>query len=110
MPAVDHRGQIVSINRAAADLLRVDPEQVQGHNIEGVPEVDIQQFVHRTLETGGGIDDPRQIERYLGIIAKHSNRLNAIIGDLLSLSRLEEDQERRRLQISQNHSPTAMLI
>jgi two-component system phosphate regulon sensor histidine kinase PhoR len=34
----------------------------------------------------------------LGIIAKHAERLNAIIDDLLSLSRLEESGERRALQ------------
>jgi len=31
------------------------------------------------------------------IIAKHSNRLNTIIDDLLSLSRLEEDEEKRKI-------------
>jgi two-component system phosphate regulon sensor histidine kinase PhoR len=174
--AVDHQGHIVSMNKAAADLLSVDPVQVQGHNIEEVVrEVDIQQFFRMALEregsieaevplqiegerffqlhgeklpdvTGrkagavivlhditrmrrlesvrrdfvanvshelktpvtsiqgfvealseGGIDNPEQTKRYLGIIAKHSDRLNAIIDDLLSLSRLEEDQERRRI-------------
>ena len=37
------------------------------------------------------------MERYLNIIAKHSNRLNAIIEDLLSLSRLEQEGERREI-------------
>jgi len=181
--AVDHGGHIVSINRAAAELLSVDPVQVQGRNIEeAVREADIHQFVRTTLEskepteaevslqiegerffqlhgarvpnvTGGrapglsagagavivlhditrmrrlenvrrdfvanvshelktpttsiqgfveallekGVDDPEQTKRYLEIIAKHSDRLNSIIEDLLSLSRLEEDQEQRRI-------------
>jgi len=181
--AVDHGGHIVSINRAAAELLSVDPVQVQGRNIEeAVREADIHQFVRTTLEskeptevevslqiegerffqlhgarvpnvTGGraqgssagagavivlhditrmrrlenvrrdfvanvshelktpttsiqgfveallekGVDDPEQTRRYLEIIAKHSDRLNSIIEDLLSLSRLEEDQEQRRI-------------
>jgi two-component system phosphate regulon sensor histidine kinase PhoR len=175
--AVDHQGHIVSINKAAADFLEVEPARVQGRNIEeAVRNVDIQQLIRRTLESGkrieaevslqieggrffqihgtnlpdvgggkagavivfhditrmrrlenvrrdfvanvshelktpvtsiqgfvealseGGIDKPEQVKRYLGIIAKHSDRLNAIIEDLLSLSRLEEEQERRRIQ------------
>jgi len=181
--AVDHGGHIVSINRAAAELLSVDPVHVQGRNIEeAVRQADIHQFVRTTLEskepteaevslqiegerffqlhgarvpnvTGGrpqgasggagavivlhditrmrrledvrrdfvanvshelktpttsiqgfveallekGVDDPEQTKRYLEIIAKHSDRLNSIIEDLLSLSRLEEDQEQRRI-------------
>jgi len=181
--AVDHGGHIVSINRAAAELLSVDPVLVQGRNIEeAVRQADIHQFVRTTLEskepteaevslqiegerffqlhgarvpnvTGGrpqgpsggagavivlhditrmrrlenvrrdfvanvshelktpttsiqgfveallekGVDDPEQTKRYLEIIAKHSDRLNSIIEDLLSLSRLEEDQEQRRI-------------
>lgn len=175
--AVDHLGHVMSMNRAAADLLRVDPVQVEGRSIEeAVREADVQEFVRRALEsdepleaeatlqiegerlfqlhsarlpqTGSGktgavivihditrmrrlenvrrdfvanvshelktpvtsiqgfvealrekgIEDPEQIKRYLGIIAKHSDRLNSIIEDLLSLSRLEEDQEQRRIQ------------
>ena len=175
--AVDHRGHVMSMNRAAAYLLAVDPAQVQGRSIEEVVrEVDIQQFVRKTLEgegpsesevslqieggkflqlqgaglpdtangkagavvvlhditrmrrlenvrrdfvanvshelktpvtsiqgfvealSEGGIDDTEQAKRYLGIIGKHSDRLNSIIEDLLSLSRLEEDQGQRRIQ------------
>lgn len=175
--AVDHAGHIKSINKAAAELLNVDPAQAQGRNIEEiVREADIHQFVRETLEgegpiegevqlriegerflqlhgaglpetasskagavivlhditrmrrlenvrrdfvanvshelktpvtsiqgfvealSEGGIDDPEQAKRYLGIIARHSDRLNSIIDDLLSLSRLEEDQGRRRIQ------------
>jgi two-component system phosphate regulon sensor histidine kinase PhoR len=167
----------VSINKAAADFLKVEPAQVQGRNIEeAIRNVGIQQLIRRTLESGdrieaevslqiegerffqlhctnlpdidrgkagavivlhditrmrrlenvrrdfvanvshelktpvtsiqgfvealseGGVDKPEQIKRYLGIIAKHSDRLNAIIEDLLSLSRLEEEQELRRIQ------------
>jgi len=181
--AVDHGGHIVSINRAAAKLLSVDPVHVQGRNIEeAVRQADIHQFVRTTLESqepteaevslqiegerffqlhgarvpnvmGGrpqsasvgagavivlhditrmrrlenvrrdfvanvshelktpttsiqgfveallekGVDAPEQTKRYLEIIAKHSDRLNSIIEDLLSLSRLEEDQEQRRI-------------
>jgi two-component system phosphate regulon sensor histidine kinase PhoR len=44
-----------------------------------------------------GFDDKVQCTRYLGIVAKHADRLNAIIDDLLILSRLEEDSAHRGL-------------
>ncbi len=185
--AVDHEGHIVSINKAAAALLGIDPAQVYGRSIEEVVrEVNIQQFVRKALKEEGpieaevslrtngekhfqllgaslrdagrgrtgavivlhditrmrrleavrkdfvanvshelrtpvtsiqgfvealserGIDDPEQTKRYLGIIAKHSDRLNSIIEDLLSLSRLEEDQEQRRIEL--NNRPLKPLL
>lgn len=39
----------------------------------------------------GALDDRQQAERFLGIIARHADRLHAIIEDLLSLSRLEQE-------------------
>jgi two-component system phosphate regulon sensor histidine kinase PhoR len=63
------------------------------------PVTSIQGFVEALLE--GGIQEPKQIERYLKIISKHSNRLNTIIDDLLSLSRLEEDEEKRKISFEQ---------
>ncbi len=172
--AVDSEGRIVSLNKAAAQLLNIDPAFVQGRNVEEVlRNVDLQQFIRETLngvepgagevsflEDGGrffhvhgarltdpesqrsgavivltdqttihqldnvrkdfvanvshelktpvtsiqgfvealldgGIEDPAQVQRYLGIIARHSERLSAIIDDLLALSRLEDTNERR---------------
>ena len=55
----------------------------------------IQGFVEALLD--GRSDEPEQVDRYLGIIAKHAVRLNAIIDDLLSLSRLEEVGQQRAL-------------
>ena len=57
------------------------------------PVTSIQGYVEALLE--GPIKDPQQAERFLRIIAKHSDRLNSIIEDLLTLSRLEEDRERK---------------
>ena len=59
------------------------------------PVTSIKGFVETLLD--GAVDDPQQTQKFLKIIAKHSDRLNAIIEDLLSLSRLEEDSEKRRL-------------
>ena len=59
------------------------------------PITSIQGFVEALLD--GAINEPERAKRYLEIIAKHSDRLNAIIEDLLSLSRLEEDSEKRKI-------------
>ncbi|MCU0916110.1 MAG: ATP-binding protein [Planctomycetes bacterium] len=174
--AVDNRGRIVSVNRAAAELLGMDAAQTQVRPVEEViRNVDLQEYVRQTLagvppaevdiflpinggrsfslhgaaltdargrrsgavivlndmtrirrlETirrdfvanvshelktpvtsiqgfvealvDGSIKDPVQVERYLGIIARHTSRLNSIIEDLLTLSRLEEAGEQRAL-------------
>jgi two-component system phosphate regulon sensor histidine kinase PhoR len=59
------------------------------------PVTSIQGFVEALLE--GAMNDHKQAERFLKIIARHSDRLNSIIEDLLTLSRLEEDKERNEI-------------
>ena len=41
----------------------------------------------------GALDDRPQAERFLDIVARHADRLHAIIEDLLSLSRLEQSNQ-----------------
>jgi len=185
--AVDVRGRIVSVNRAAAQLLRIDPAKAQGRTVEEVVRnLSLQQFVRETLVSEkpiegdvsfpgdgerffqvqgarlvdpggeragavvvlsdmtrihrlenlrrdfvanvshelktpvtsiqgfaealqeGGVADPEQMRRYVGIIVKHSQRLNAIIDDLLSLSRLEDETERRSISF-ESHQLRAVL-
>ncbi len=62
------------------------------------PVTSIQGFVEALVE--GGVQDPEQVQRYLGIIARHTSRLNGIIEDLLTLSRLEEAGEQRALNFA----------
>ena len=59
------------------------------------PITSIKGFVETLQE--GAIDNPEEAKRFLEIIARHTERLNAIVDDLLSLSVLEEDVEKRRL-------------
>jgi two-component system phosphate regulon sensor histidine kinase PhoR len=59
------------------------------------PITSIKGFVETLLE--GAIKNPQQAERFLRIISKHSDRLNAIVEDLLSLSSLEEGSEKRKI-------------
>jgi two-component system phosphate regulon sensor histidine kinase PhoR len=55
------------------------------------PVTSIKGFVE-TLQ-GGALQHPEDAERFLAIIARQADRLNAIIEDLLNLSRIERDAE-----------------
>jgi two-component system, OmpR family, phosphate regulon sensor histidine kinase PhoR len=52
------------------------------------PITSIKGFIETLLD--GALNDPEEADRFLRIVAKHADRLNAIIGDLLALSRLEQ--------------------
>jgi two-component system phosphate regulon sensor histidine kinase PhoR len=52
------------------------------------PVTSIKGFVDTLRE--GGVDDPADVRRFLDIVARQSDRLQAIIEDLLRLSRLEQ--------------------
>jgi len=45
----------------------------------------------------GSVKDPKDSKRFLGIIEKHVDRLDTIIEDLLSLSRIEKEVEREEI-------------
>jgi two-component system, OmpR family, phosphate regulon sensor histidine kinase PhoR len=55
------------------------------------PITSIKGFVETLL--GGALDSPEDSKRFLKIVASQADRLNAIIEDLLVLSRLEQDAE-----------------
>jgi len=59
------------------------------------PLTAIKGFVE-TLHQGQA--DPEEARRFLGIIAKHVDRLNVIIQDLLMLSRIEDQAERAEIK------------
>ncbi len=59
------------------------------------PVTSIKGFLETLAE--GAINDPDNSERFLNIAIKHTDRLNLIIEDLLSLSRIEEESERRTI-------------
>ncbi|MFC1884340.1 ATP-binding protein [Thermodesulfobacteriota bacterium] len=68
------------------------------HEIQ-TPLTAIKGFVETLLD--GGADKQEDLERFLRIISKHVERLQAIIEDLLSLSRLEKEAERHELTLSE---------
>ena len=55
------------------------------------PITSIKGFVETLRD--GALDDRPQAERFLGIVARHADRLHAIIADLLSLSRMEQSNQ-----------------
>ena len=59
------------------------------------PITSIKGFVETLQE--GAITEPKEAERFLRIIARHSDRLNAIVEDLLTLSSLEEGGKDRKI-------------
>jgi two-component system, OmpR family, phosphate regulon sensor histidine kinase PhoR len=64
------------------------------------PITSIKGFVETLL--GGAMDKPEDSKRFLGIVASQADRLNAIIEDLLILSRLEQDAENVEILIEQS--------
>jgi two-component system phosphate regulon sensor histidine kinase PhoR len=51
----------------------------------------------------GSVDNPEETARFLGIVRKHVDRLNSIITDLLSLSRIEQEDEARAIKFEVRH-------
>lgn len=61
------------------------------------PITSIKGFVETLLD--GAMDDADDATRFLGIIAKQSDRLHAIIEDLLTLSRIEQNTEKQSIDL-----------
>ncbi|MGB9439868.1 MAG: ATP-binding protein, partial [Desulfobacterales bacterium] len=51
----------------------------------------------------GDVDKPEEIERFLGIIQRHVDRLSSIVEDLLSLSRIEQEDEGKTLKLEEGY-------
>jgi two-component system phosphate regulon sensor histidine kinase PhoR len=61
------------------------------------PITAIKGFVETLLQ--GSVETPEETDRFLRIIEKHTDRLTAIIEDLLKLSRLEQNDEGNSIQL-----------
>ena len=62
------------------------------------PLTTIKGFAETLLD--GASNDPKNVRGFLKIISKQSDRLNAIIEDLLILARLEQEDERAQIEFS----------
>ena len=95
-----HIGTLVVFNdvthlRRLEDMRRDFVANVS-HEIK-TPLTAIKGFVE-TLRLGD-VDKPEEIERFLSIVQKHVDRLSSIVEDLLSLSRIEQEDESKAIQI-----------
>ncbi len=70
------------------------------------PITSIKGFVETLLN--GALADPEHAREFLGIIGRQAERLNAIIDDLLSLSRIEQDAEKGRIELSGGRIKTVL--
>ncbi len=59
------------------------------------PITSIKGFVETLL--AGAMQEPENAQNFLGIVSRQTDRLNEIIDDLLSLSRIEQDAEKGRV-------------
>jgi len=73
---------------ARLETVRKDFVANVSHELK-TPVTSIKGFVETLQE--GGLKDKKNAVRFLDIVARHVDRLDAIIDDLLDLSRLEED-------------------
>ena len=95
-------GALVVINDISnlkhLDNLKRDLVANVSHELK-TPITSIKGFIE-TLQEGG--EDPQQTKRFLEIISKQTDRLIAIIDDLLSLSRLEQSADRNEINYEES--------
>ena len=61
------------------------------------PITAIKGFVETLID--GSADNPAELKRFLDIIAKQTERLNTLIADILSLSRIENDNDKNLIEV-----------
>ena len=62
------------------------------------PVTSIKGFVETLLD--GAMHNPQELQRFLQIVAAQTDRLNAIIEDLLTLSRIEQEAEKAEIALA----------
>jgi two-component system, OmpR family, phosphate regulon sensor histidine kinase PhoR len=99
-PNGERIGAVIVLNDMARmrrlENLRRDFVGNVSHELK-TPVTSIKGFVETLLD--GAMEEPEEARRFLNIIAQQSNRLNSIIEDLLSLSRIEEYGEKRKMSL-----------
>lgn len=92
------RGAVIVLN----DVTRVHQlENIRREFVANVshelktPITSIKGFTETLLD--GAFENPTECKKFLEIIAKHTGRLNSIIEDILSLSRIEQEVESRNI-------------
>lgn len=100
----DARGEGIGAVVVLNDVTRLRRlEQVRRDFVANVshelrtPITSIKGFVETLLD--GAMEDTADARRFLEILAKQADRLNAILGDLLTLSSIEEEEERAHITL-----------
>ena len=100
----DEQGQKIGILVVLNDITRLKRlEQVRRDFVANVshelktPITSIKGFVETLLE--GAIKKPEEAKRFLDIIAWQTDRMDAIIDDLLVLSRIEQQAEKTEIEL-----------
>jgi len=100
--ATDQRpiGVLIVINDVTRlcrlESLRKDFVANVSHELK-TPVTSIKGFVETLLD--GAIENPDDARRFLGIMARQADRLNAIFDDLLSLSKLEQSDDETSIEL-----------
>ncbi|MCD4830206.1 MAG: cell wall metabolism sensor histidine kinase WalK [Anaerohalosphaeraceae bacterium] len=99
----DEQGQKIGILVVLNDITKLKQlEQVRRDFVANVshelktPITSVKGFVETLLE--GAMKKPAEAKRFLDIIAKQTNRMDAIIDDLLALSRIEQQAEKAEIE------------
>jgi len=100
----EHIGTLVVFNDVThfrrLENMRRDFVANVSHEIK-TPLTAIKGFVE-TLHQGS-VDNPEEADRFLGIINRHVDRLSAIVEDLLSLSRIEREDEGKTIELADGY-------
>ena len=100
----DHIGTLVVFNDVTQlrrlESMRRDFVANVSHEIK-TPLTAIKGFVE-TLHQGS-VDNPEEARRFLGIIQKHVDRLSSIVEDLLALSRIEQEDEGKTVNLEEGN-------
>lgn len=100
----DGRGAIIGTVIVLNDVTRI--RQLENIRREFVANVShelrtpltlVKGYVETILESG--VDSPEDTERFIRIISRHVDRLNNIIEDLLSLSRIEQSADHQEISL-----------
>ena len=95
----EHIGTLVVFNDVThlrrLENMRQDFVANVSHEIK-TPLTAIKGFVETLYQ--GTVEDPIEAQRFLGIIQKHVDRLSSIVEDLLSLSKIEQQDEHKAIK------------
>ncbi len=96
-----HIGALIVINDVTnlrrLENIRRDFVANVSHELK-TPITSIKGFVETLLD--GALDDPEEAKNFLGIVAQQAYRLNAIVDDLLTLSRIEQEAEKEEITLA----------